>query len=104
MPSRFRSVFLLLLMGTLAGSGVWAGGFSQPDQHAWAMGGGGAFAARGTGAPALGYNVAGLAFADRPELALGSAAQLAITRFTGSDPFPGALAEDPGGVVDVAGR
>jgi long-chain fatty acid transport protein len=78
----------------LAAPAAWAGGFAQPDQNAWAMGAGGAFTARGSGAAALSYNVAGLAFAERPELTVGSVGRVSLARFTGEDPFPGTLAEE----------
>lgn len=96
MPRRRREVLPLLLMGTLAlgASPARAGGFSLTDQNAAAVGLGGAYVARGAGAAALPYNVAGLALAERPELVFGGGARLTLGEFVGEDPFPGALTQE----------
>jgi long-chain fatty acid transport protein len=97
MPSRVRYALLFLLgagVSLSAAGPVLAGGFALPDQGARALGLGGAFVARASGADSFQSNFAGVAFGDRPELVIGAASRLSQVKFTGADPFPGALAEE----------
>jgi long-chain fatty acid transport protein len=92
---RFALLSLLSAAGALAvAPAAWAGGFAVPDQTAQAMGLGGAFVARASGADSFQSNVAGLAFAERTGFVLGGGARLFRTDFTGDDPYPGALATE----------
>jgi len=97
MPSRVRYALLSFLsagVGLAAAGPVLAGGFALPDQGARALGLGGAYVARASGADSFQSNFAGIAFGDRPELVIGAASRRSQMKFTGIDPFPGALAEE----------
>jgi long-chain fatty acid transport protein len=97
MLSRVQVALALVLAawgGLVGTSAVEAGGFALPDQGAQAMGLGGASVARATGADSFQSNIAGLAFASRPELVLGGASRFVQTKFTGAEPYPGTLAEE----------
>ncbi len=91
MPRLARAFRIACWLGILplAAGSARAGGFALPDQTAWLLGAGGSGSARANGAQAISSNVAGLAFAEDPELSLGANLVLPMMSFDGQAPFPG---------------